>query len=398
LPPIDYAVPVPRLRIAAMVCALLIAACSGGTTSPPPIESATPMPSLTVPPPGPTATPTIQPAPSPTAPTEPPLTASPAPRPGLGEGSVAWSKLELDGGPSAREDHTFTPDADGRYAYLFAGRAGNDAFNDLWRYDLANDAWQLIEPRGLAPAPRFGHVAVWQPELGLVVWSGQQSARVFFGDIWSFDPGTEQWQELPDAGDVPEARYGSCGSIGPDGRLWISHGFTEDTGRFFDTRAYDFGRLAWTDETPAEGDVPVLRCLHDCLWTPDGELVLYGGQTTGAPAIGDLWSYGFVSGAWAEAERPAAPPRQLYALASIGPTAFVFGGAGADGALLDDLWRLDLTGLTMSPADVSGAEGPGARLGATLLADEARGRMILFGGKGEAGELADLWILSPSGA
>jgi hypothetical protein len=24
--------------------------------------------------------------------------------------------------------------------------------------------------------------------------------------------------------------------------------------------------------------------------------------------------------------------------------------------------------------------------------------MILFGGKGEAGELADLWILSPSGA
>ncbi|CAN5592191.1 hypothetical protein BH23CHL7_BH23CHL7_19980 [soil metagenome] len=359
-----------------------------GQPSPTPIDTPAVAPS-------PTATATAPPPTDPATPEPTQATASPAATSPTGnlDGALAWTQLEVASGPSPREDHTFTLSGDGSHGYLFGGRAGSDAFNDLWRYDLAADSWQLIEPPGPAPDARFGHVAVWQPEFGLVVWSGQQSARVFFGDTWAFDPGTEQWQELPDAGDVPAARYGSCGSIGPDGRLWISHGFTEDTGRFADTRAYDFDSLAWSDETPG-GDVPVLRCLHDCLWTPDGQLVLYGGQTTGAPAIGDLWAYAPEDAAWTEAARPAASPRQLYALASIGNSAFVFGGAGSDGELLDDLWRLDLSGLTMAPTEVAPGDRPTARFGATLLADEARGRLLLFGGRGEAGEVSDLWALS----
>ena len=46
------------------------------------------------------------------------------------------------------------------------------------------------------------------------------------------------------------ARYGTCAAVAPDGRLWISHGFTADGVRFSDTRAYDFATGAWTDETP----------------------------------------------------------------------------------------------------------------------------------------------------
>ena len=81
---------------------------------------------------------------------------------------------------------------------------------------------------------------------------GRQHA--FFDDIWAYDPAAEAWRELPSLGDVPPARYGSCASLGPDGRLWISHGFT-DSGRFDDTRAYDFATGEWTDETP-DGDLP----------------------------------------------------------------------------------------------------------------------------------------------
>jgi hypothetical protein len=378
---------------------LLVVACGGADVpSQAPTDQLSPTPAAS-----PTATTSLTPAPSPTigqtTPDAPLPTPTPTPTPvsvpgdGLADGLLHWTQLDVAGGPLAREDQTFTLDGDGKYGYLFGGRAGSQAFSDLWRYDLAADLWQLIEPPGPVPDARFGHVAVWQPEFGLVVWSGQQSATVFFADIWAFDPATEQWQELPDAGDVPPARYGSCGAIGPDGRLWISHGFTEDAGRFSDTRAYDFDRLAWSDETPA-GNVPVLRCLHDCLWTPDSRFVLYAGQTTGAPAIGDLWAYDFGGQAWAEAERPVAPSRQLYAFGGIGNTAFVFGGAGTDGQLLDDLWRLDLGGLTMTPAEVAPGDGPTGRSGATMVSDEARGRLLLFGGKGQAGELNDLWTLS----
>ena len=124
--------------------------------------------------------------------------------------------------------------------------------------------------------------------MGLVIWSGQ-AGSTFFDDIWAYDPTTGAWRELPSLGDVPPARYGSCASLGPDGRLWISHGFT-DTGRFDDTRAYDFATGEWTDETP-EGDLPVQRCLHDCYWSSDDTLILYGGQTNGVPALGDIWTY-----------------------------------------------------------------------------------------------------------
>ena len=96
---------------------------------------------------------------------------------------------------------------------------------------------------------------------------------------------------------MPEARYGSCASLGPDGRLWISHGFTQDDGRFADTRAYDFATGQWTDMTPA-GDGPIKRCLHDCFWSSDGQrLILYGGQTTGVAALDDIWAYDLASSA-----------------------------------------------------------------------------------------------------
>jgi hypothetical protein len=181
------------------IALLLVAACGTaqaptvaptatptGQPSPTPIDT----PAVT---PGPTATGTTPPPTDPATPEPTQATASPAATSPTGnlDGSLAWTQLDVASGPSPREDHTFTLNGDGSHGYLFGGRAGSDAFNDLWRYDLAADSWQLIERGGPAPDARFGHVAVWQPEFGLVVWSGQQSARVFFGDTWAFDPATE---------------------------------------------------------------------------------------------------------------------------------------------------------------------------------------------------------------
>ena len=177
-------------------------------------------------------------------------------------------------------------DADGRYAYLFGGRAGTAVFGDLWRYDLAADTWVLLQVEP-GPAPRFGHTATWVPEVGVVIFAGQAGGS-FFSDLWTFEPAAGAWRRLADGGSVPEPRYGSCAGLAPDGRLWISHGFT-DRGRFSDTRAYDFATGAWSDITGGN-PTPVIRCLHDCTWTADGRFVLYGGQTNGVAALGDLWT------------------------------------------------------------------------------------------------------------
>ncbi|HEY7599384.1 MAG TPA: kelch repeat-containing protein [Candidatus Limnocylindrales bacterium] len=385
--------------LGAAVLTLVLVGCAAGPgasptvlpTDIPPTQTST---STGAPSATPTTSPSGEPSASPSAslsasPTATPTAATPAPD------AYAWQELSASDGPPAREDHTLTLSSDGSAAFLFGGRAGNRTFDDVWRLDLASETWTQLSPEGAAPAGRFGHVAVWVDDLGLVIWSGQANASTFFDDIWAFDPGGLTWTQLPDGDSVPRARYGSCGAIGPDGRLWISHGFTADQARFHDTQAYDFDSGSWQDVTPAEGTPPVDRCLHDCLWTPDGQFVLYGGQTTGVPALGDLWALMGEppASAWQQQPNPSAAARQLYALDKLDGRAFIFGGRDLDGDALADLWLLDLATLEMIEADPTGA-APAPRWGAAFVADPQRDRLVLFGGRDASGALSDTWQLS----
>jgi hypothetical protein len=330
-----------------------------------------------------------------------PSAGEPAASVGLAEAtSFTWAEISVGGGaPAAREDHTWTVDPAGAYAYLYGGRDGETTFGDLWRYDLAADSWEELQPGGTAPESRFGHVAVWVTEVGLVVWSGQRG-ELFFGDLWAYDPDDGTWSELPSEGEIPAPRYGSCGALDPDGRLWISHGFTDD-GRFFDTRAYDFATGQWTEETP-DGPQPVERCLHDCLGTPDGRFILYAGQTTGVTALSDLWvltrgGSADEAAVWTQEPQPPPPARNQYAVAQVEGRAFFFGGTGNDDGELDDLWTLTLDGLQWAPTETSGTR-PEGREGSTLIHDPVSDRLLLFGGRTDAGGLADVWELSPQGS
>jgi hypothetical protein len=317
---------------------------------------------------------TDSPEPSPSSPATP---TEPAAEP-------AWTELATTG-PAPREDHTWTLGAGG-VAYLFGGRDGATVFDDLWSYELATDTWTPLGARG--PAARFGHNAAWADGIGLVVFAGQAGAA-FFNDLWAYDPAADGWRQLPAGGAVPVPRYGSCAAIGPDGDLWISHGFTSDGTRFADTRAYDFATGAWTDVTPA-GDLPVARCLHACWWTDAGDFTLYAGQTTGVTALGDWWTREPAAG-WARTDGALPPERNLPAAARWGEATIAFGGQAVDGAFLADVWRLDdAGGATAIPVE----GGPAGRAGAELVADSARERLVLFGGRDASASFGDTWELN----
>jgi N-acetylneuraminic acid mutarotase len=282
-------------------------------------------------------------------------------------------------------------------AYLFGGRDGASVHGDLWAYDLAADTWRRLEPAGPVPAARFGHEAAWIAGRGLVVFGGQ-AGSTFFGDLWLFDPGAGSWTQLPADSDAPVARYGSCSAVSPDGRLWISHGFTENGTRFDDTRAYDFDLQRWADETPSDA-LPIRRCLHVCWWTDDGRMALYGGQTNGDPALGDLWALlPLASGegrtGWESLGNPLPVDRNLVAATAVGDEVVIFGGRDGDGRALADLHVVRADDLSFEVLATIGSGLP-ARWAATLIHDATRGRTLLFGGTDGSTASAETWGLAP---
>jgi hypothetical protein len=308
-----------------------------------------------------------------------------------------WASIATTGAsPAAREDHTMTVADDGT-VWVFGGRDGAAVFGDLWALDLAAGGWQAHSPAGDAPASRFGHEAVWVPGRGLVVFAGQAAPDKFFNDLWLYDPAADRWTLLPASGSVPVARYGTCAGVGPDGRLWISHGFTEDGVRFADTHAYDFATATWSDQAPSSAG-PIERCLHTCWWRSDGTFALYGGQTTGVAALGDLWTLtpgagGAATNSWQEVGGDHPPARNLPAVARHGQATIIIGGRGTERTALADAWQVPDATAVFSPLDIVAGPGPGARWGASLIDDPTGDGLFLFGGTNGDHAFGDVWAL-----
>ena len=160
----------------------------------------------------------------------------------------------------------------------------------------------------------------------------------------------------------------------------ISHGFTFN-GRFDDTRAYDFDRERWTELAP--GRSPTGRALPPRL-LPRRQRPARPVRRAGQRARARSATCGSIGdGAWTRLSDPPPAARRLYALAEAGPDAWIFGGAGRDDRVLDDLWRVDRETLAFERVRPDGPRPP-AGPAAVMVADPTRRRLLLFGGEGPA--------------
>lgn len=309
---------------------------------------------------------------------------------------LSYSQLRTDGPqPSARFDGTIAYDPSARRIYLFGGEDTSPR-NDLWTYSLSERRWEEVPLTGPRPPARLGQTLVYDSgRRRLVVFGGQASG--FFSDVWAFDIAQGSWQQLSPDNAGPSRRYGHSAIYdAARNRMVISHGFT-NSGRFDDTWAFDFATNSWRDVSPS-GLRPLRRCLHHAvLDATANQMYLYGGCASGAGPcpLGDLWSFDLTTNRWTEKTAQLKPPaRQHYGMAfdAVRGRLVVFGGSG--NAILNDTWEYDSrSGAWQQP--VLAGDAPSARSRHQTTSAGDRGTIFFFGGLTAAGPTNELWMLGP---
>lgn len=289
--------------------------------------------------------------------------------------------------PGNRQHSVAWTGADGNL-WLFGGVSGS-YLTDLWKYDIATGMWTWMKgssstsqfgtygTKGVAaannaPGSRAGS-AGWTDAEGKLwlfggIGYGSNIAGGTLGDLWRYDPATNNWTWMSGSG---------AGSVSPNGVYG-----TQAQPSTANTPGYRQYAKGWTD-------------LQGRLWMFGG----FGNGALGATAgeLSDLWYFDTASNQWAWVKgsqftqnngiygsqgvpavtnSPGArqqlnvfpPNAQLRDLWLMGGTGFAATGFAATG--LNDLWRLNLPNIpsvtTLAAAPVTSA---GATLNAQVIPD-----------------------------
>ena len=265
---------------------------------------------------------------------------------------------------------------------LFGGRDGAGNHADTWIYDGAG--WSPGPVAPLALAPRYAHSMAYDSTRDRTVLVGGTDGTIAFGDTWELAPAA--WLA---AAPVPSAMQpGDAQAMAYDSRRRRMVVFTG-----VDTWEYD--GTAWT--IGAASPAALMPRLEQGLAFDEarGVTVLCGGLDPGAPgSFDDAWDYDGV--AWRPA--PESPPgigaRQLHAASydAARGRVVVFGGRGGNAWTDPATWELD--GITWTKR---GVFGPPARNGHAMAYDDTRSRTVLFGGQASGLLRNDTWELDGSG-
>ncbi|HEX5216125.1 MAG TPA: kelch repeat-containing protein [Vicinamibacterales bacterium] len=346
--------------------------------------------------------------------------------------SKAWTDVTPAAGavPQRRSGHAMAFDPVRRIVIVFGGLLDDQSYlNDTWEWNTVAKTWTNVTP-GTSPAPRQGARLVYDSVNGRLVLVGGVDANNFSPETWIWNLSARTWTKLTTTASSPTGRpFVGRTFAGATFNPTAGHGVTIFGGIGFQQGSntvvdfndtWELRGTVWTDVTPGGGNPPG-RGWTQLVWDPlFNRIVMTAGYQVGPPAhsYGDTWS--FVNGGWSEIVPVANGPgiRDSYGMAydTARNKIVLFGGYLAD--------VLELDGATWSQAvrtdwppsqdrhvmaydndrDVmflygGGSSeaweytfatqtwgwyyvlGPGARVGAAMVYERARQKMLLFGGR-----------------
>jgi N-acetylneuraminic acid mutarotase len=204
--------------------------------------------------------------------------------------SQQWTQLTPTGTPPSPRNGCSAVRV-GNSMYVFGGLSRFlHPNNELWRYDIAGNAWEQLAPAGPLPPPRFIASAAVDPEAGRIyVYNGLAATAQGFsqiGDFWVYDIAGGAWRQLATAPTPPRNKGVFSELRGPCGKNYLVYstgnvdtdvrctGFDEDTTAINEIWAFDLEAETW-QQLESVGTAPRLNFAQGA--TLKNRQVLLGG-------------------------------------------------------------------------------------------------------------------------
>jgi len=307
--------------------------------------------------------------------------------------------------PAARYGARMVYDPIGRQSILFGGRAdaliGMKYFDDLWKFDSASLKWSPIRTAN-RPGSRLSPGMVYDPINQQIIIFGGDSPHDRLADTWVYSLADNRWQEVTPS-DSPPPRsdmglaYDELNKV-----VVMFSGYCRESNRDLceDTWAFDPQTNTWTEMYPSSS--PPIMYGQTMLYDPiNHQIILWGGHESifqNGELISHqygntIWQYDYQQISWQTLPAYRSPPARYWhqaAFDTTNGTMLLFGGNGAQG-FLADTWTFNVTDRTWHQDNTQ--EQPTPRINPAMNYDPLNESFVLFGGMAEGGtDLGDTWV------
>jgi hypothetical protein len=329
-----------------------------------------------------------------------------------GTAAGVWTELKTEArAPTIDSAAPMVYDSESR-TLLLCGQGSSISLMSVSAYDSSAGRWVERGDARDGPAARKGQSWVYDPQIkNAILYGGTGPFGGTLSDIWAYDPASNVWEELDPVGTLPPGRDGQAMVYDQARATMILFGGTlagtanAGGGPFnlaSDMWEYDPETNAWTELHPT-GGIPAARCNHTMVYDDDsGQVIMFGGLTNGG-VVNDTWAYDPVASVWKEispsADVPLARSGHSMVYDEDRRLLILFGGDTGGNGVVNDLWAFSFPAGTWSRLDPGGEE-PAPRSGHAMAFDPVSGRCVVFGGMGmpvpgQVPVLTDMWAYGP---
>ncbi|HKR11398.1 MAG TPA: kelch repeat-containing protein [Pyrinomonadaceae bacterium] len=244
--------------------------------------------------------------------------------------------------------------------------------------------WSLRSETG--PGVRHDHAMAYDKGSGrITLFGGSTPGHVHKNDTWVWDSTARVWTDVSpaDLKPSPRAQHAMVSVTSAAGSRLLLFGGLSTNLLTNDTWEWNGTTMKWTSLSPT-GPIPSRRMYHAMVFDPGrGKVLLFGGFGANGLTLNDMWEWDVTAKTWANINQTGLLPRPRMSFGMIYDEAsdkvVLFGGNNGP-TKFDDTWEWDPVTRTWAEVTPAGAK-PSARSAASMVYNSACMKGLLYGGQ-----------------